>query len=485
MAHLTASRPADTSPCDHFSPTHFGGRSIHFIGIGGCGMNGLARMLKSLGASCSGSDTTASDVTSALIGDGIPVGYKQNADSIPESSDLIIVSAAISSQSEIIQEVESRGIEIRTYAEMVGQVQREYLGISIAGTHGKSTTAAMLCHILLECGLDPSFIIGANCPQIGGSSRSSVKRKGIFVAEACEFNRSFHNHHPVIALINNLEADHLDIYGTLDAVVLAFAEFAQRIPSAEDGGHLLIAHDGAHKQEVTAGLTCRCSTFGISSDADYQVVINPDLQNICIRHDGAQVASWKNVMPGEHNALNAAAAVILASLLGAEWDRIGRAMDGFLGLERRMQRLGEQAVGDGSVVVYDDYGHHPTEIVKTLAALRAREKPRRLICVFQPHQHSRTRLLLDQFAQSFADADLVIVPHIYFVRDEEEEKQHIGAADLVAQLRENGVDALHIDSFSEVVNELKVLCRAGDMLVIMGAGPVGQVGHKYLQCEGL
>jgi UDP-N-acetylmuramate--alanine ligase len=389
-----------------------------------------------------------------------------------------------------------RGLQIISYAEALGLLQRRHTGVSIAGTHGKSTTSAMLCHILIECGLDPSFIIGALCPQIGGGSRvgasqiptlpdstspsSIAGQPGLLVVEACEFNRSFHHHRPRIALINNIEEDHLDIYGSLDEIVKAFADFARLVPDAGDGGELLIAYEGAHRRTITAGLTCAIRTFGFSPSADFQVFYDAAVQRVGVLREGMWLAQWSQHMPGEHNALNGAAAGIIAHSLGADWPQIADALGSFTGLERRMQRLGLREIRNGHVVVYDDYGHHPTEVEKTLVALRAAEKPRRLICVFQPHQHSRTRFLLDEFAQSFSAADVVIVPHIYFVRDSEIEKQKVSAQDLVDRLRQRGVTAMHVYPFEAINEQLEVMCRDGDLLVIMGAGPVWKIAHAFL-----
>ena len=461
-----------------------------FIGIGGCGMSGLARMLRNLGIECSGSDATASPVTEALAAEGVPIRSNQDGSGLPGEVDLLVTSAAIPDDHPEVLAAKARGIQIRTYSETLGMVQEDRTSICIAGTHGKSTTAAMLCHVLIECGLDPSFIIGANCEQIGGGSRTGPStipgpsplsgEPGILVCEACEFNRSFHHHRPTLALINNLEEDHLDIYGSIESIIEAFREFAMLLPPAEEGGSLLISYEGAHRQHITPPLHCRVATFGYHPEADYQVVWDPAVQRTGILRDGMWVVQWTNMMPGAHNALNAAAAVILAHQLGAEWEDAAAAMAGFLGLDRRTQRLGTKDVADGEVTIYDDYGHHPTEIEQTLKALRTSEAPDRLICVFQPHQHSRTRFLLEQFAESFSYADLVIVPHIYFVRDSEAEKHRVSAVDLVDRLQERGVDARHIDAFDDIVRFLDTELVAGDLLVIMGAGPVWTIGRDYL-----
>ena len=312
-------------------------------------------------------------------------------------------------------------------------------------------------------------------------------RAGILLAEACEFNRSFHHHRPTIGLINNIEEDHLDIYGSLDEIIAAFAGFAKLIPAAGDGGRLLISHDSAHRMKVTPGLKCKVETFGFHPEADYQVVYDAAVSpggRVGVLQDGVWLGQWTNHMPGAHNALNSAGAGILAQYLGADWDQITTALASFRGVDRRMQKLGKRRVdsgGGGEVTVYDDYGHHPTEIENTLRALRTAECPKRLICVFQPHQHSRTRFLLEQFAQSFSSADVVIVPHIYFVRDSELEKTKVSAADLVDRLRARGVQAMHLYPFEAIVEQLDAICRPGDLLVIMGAGPVWKVAKGFLE----
>lgn len=471
----------------------FAGRHIHLIGIGGCGVSGLAMMLQSLGAVCSGSDSVPSPLTESLKKNGIPVSEDQSDGRLPDKCDLVIASAAIRPTHPEVLAAEARLIPVQTYAEALGRLQRERTGISIAGTHGKSTTAAMLCHILIECGLDPSFIVGATCTQIGGGSRVGAEsvpttsgaaplagRRGLLVCEACEFNRSFHHHRPLIALINNIEEDHLDVYGSLEGVIEAFAEFARLVPPAGQGGRLLIAHDGAHRAQITPGLTCAIETFGFHPEADYQIIYDPAVQRVGLMQEGIWLTQWTNTAPGAHIAQDAAAAAILAHYAGADWQDIAKALESFAGVDRRMQRLGTRKVEGGEVVVYDDYGHHPTEIENTLKALKAAESPKRLICVFQPHQHSRTRFLLEQFAQSFSNADTVIVPHIYFVRDSEKEKHRVNAIDLVDRLIQRGVTAMHAYPFTAIVRHLELICRDGDLVVIMGAGPVWRVAHEFL-----
>jgi UDP-N-acetylmuramate--alanine ligase len=238
---------------------------------------------------------------------------------------------------------------------------------------------------------------------------------------------------------------------------------------------------------VTAGVRCAVQTIGFSPAADWWVKHDPATRRTELLNPERQtVAAWTTPMPGEHNAMNAATAAALASMLGAKGEAVAAALTGFRGLDRRSQFLGERPHPLGGVVrVYDDYGHHPTEVESTLKALRQAEAPEkrngRLICVFQPHQHSRTRHLLEEFANAFSEADVVIVPNIYFVRDSAEEKQKVTAADLVDRLRAKRVLAMHLYPFEAIVEQLENLCRPGDLLVVMGAGPVYQVAHGFLK----
>ena len=470
----------------------FDGRHVHFIGIGGCGTSGLALMMKSRGATVSGSDQSASETTTSLRTAGIAVSIGNSPLPLKTEIDLVVYSAAVAADHPELVQAQSMKIETMTYAQALGWAQSGRTGVSIAGTHGKSTTTALLAHLLIEAGLDPSVIVGANCPQLnGGGTRTGSEtipsgllagKPGIFVAEACEFNRSFHSHQPTMALINNVEEDHLDVYGSLDEIVKSFRVFAGNLPAEEVGGRLLIGHEGAHRRAVASGLQCAVSTFGWSPTADYKVEYEPSTNATSIWYRNEEMLSWRGRLSGEHNALNSAAAAILATWLGATPSAIKHALESFAGVERRMQYLGACVTDTGANVrVFDDYGHHPTECERTLTALRNAENPRRIICVFQPHQHSRTRFLLEQFAQSFSHADLVIVPPIYFVRDSEIERTLVSSADLVARLNAKGTNARAIDDFAEIGEFLHRQAQDGDLIVVMGAGPVWKIGHDFVK----
>lgn len=484
------------------------GKHLYLIGIGGCGMSGLARMLRHRGAMVSGSDLNESEVTQALSAEGIAVGFEQTREALPPGCDLVIASAAVKPDHPQVIEAENRGVQVLFYAEALGLAMLGRTGISIAGTHGKSSTTAMLGCALTDAGLDPTVIVGATCTQLTTGTLNSAERPkgvqisgfrlgsdqipvgelkgrpGLLIAESCEFNRSFHNLHPTIASISSVEADHLDVYGSMDAVIESFHEFARLLPPASAGGKLLIAHEGAHRREVTAGLDCAIETIGFTPSADWVVSYDQETRRVTLSHENKQVAAWTMRLPGAHNAINSATAMALAVMVGADPARVAASLAAFTGVDRRMQLLGERQLSGGTVRVYDDYGHHPTEVDVTLRALRSFEKPEqrggRLICVFQPHQHSRTRHLLEEFAQSFSEADVVIVPHIYFVRDSQEEKAKIGASDLVDRLRQRKVKAKHVYPFDAIVEELETMCRPGDVVVVMGAGPVYEVGRGYL-----
>ena len=502
----TPTNPAAGTPPERFDVAS---KHLYLIGIGGCGLSGLARMLAARGALVSGSDRERSDATDALADGGIPVGFDQTTPTLPDACDLIVASAAIHPDHPQLLEAQRRAIPTLLYAEALGKCMLGRSGVAVAGTHGKSTTTAMLGAALVDAGLDPTVIVGATSRQlVRGSLGSSptdegtgfrlgaeaipagplAGRPGLLLAEACEFNRSFHNFRPTVASISSVEADHLDVYGTLDAVVEAFRDFARLLPPSSAGGRLLIAHDGAHRREVTAGLDCAVETIGFSPEADWIVHYDPAVRDVTVTHDRAVVGTWRNPLPGAHNAMNAATAFVLARFLGADAAVAASSLGAFAGIDRRMQFLGERVVsgpaGPGPVRVYDDYGHHPTEIESTLRALREAERPEakggRLICVFQPHQHSRTRHLMEEFASSFSGADVVIVPHIYFVRDSQAERQKVSAGDLVDRLRDKGVRAMHLYPFEAIIEQLENLCRPGDLLVVMGAGPVWQVAKGYL-----
>ena len=450
------------------------GQHLHFVGIGGSGMSGLARLCAARGAVVTGSEREESEAVAKLRAEGFAITVPQTEDALPAAANEVVVSAAIPIDHPERAAARRRKVPVVKYAALLGRLMIDRRGVAVAGTHGKSTTTSILCHALLQSGLDPSFILGAHCEQIGGGARAGEagQASDVLIAEACEYDRSFHNFHPTHGLILNVEADHLDLYASIDEIVESFAHFAGLI---DPDGSLLIQHESPHRMAITAGVRCAVQTLGFAPQADWQIEL--DTSHVTLKHDGIPVAEWDSPMPGDHFAYNAAAAAVTAHRLGASWDKIAPAIAGFTGLDRRMQLIGER----GGVTLVDDYGHHPTEIDTTLRALRSHHRPARLICVFQPHQHSRTRHLMEQFLVSFGAADVVIVPEIFFVRDTEQERQSVTAGDLVDRLRERGVKARHVHPFDAIAEQLEELVRPGDLVVTMGAGNVWQVGRAWFE----
>ncbi|HEX4125110.1 MAG TPA: UDP-N-acetylmuramate--L-alanine ligase [Tepidisphaeraceae bacterium] len=450
--------------------SQFLAKRIHFIGIGGSGMSGLANMLLDSGAIVSGSEPKPSSLTRALAARGALVSMEQSGQLLDAGIDLVVRTAAIPEGNAEFQRATALGLRQCKYAELLGQVMHERVGIAVAGTHGKSTTTAMIAHALLANGWDPSFVVGGTVPQLGGGSRSGGGP--VFVAEACEYDRSFHNLHPRIAVITNIEADHLDCYGSLEAIIESFHRFAGLVPGE---GTIIANGDDANSAAALRGIGAPIETVGMP-DADWS--IRPlESGDGCARGEifceGQAVAELALAIAGGHNLMNAAMALAACAAVGLAPGESAAALNSFTGVDRRMTRVGEF---NGATII-DDYGHHPTEIRATLSALRTRYRPRRLICVFQPHQFSRTRLLLDDFARSFVDADLTIITAIYAVRDSAEERAATRAEDLVDRIAANGQAVIHFPTFAEVIEHLRRSAQPGDLIVTMGAGTVGEIGR--------
>jgi UDP-N-acetylmuramate--alanine ligase len=456
------------------STSRFAGRRVHFIGIGGSGMSGLARMLLDDGAVVSGSEPSPNKTTFDLAKRGARISRDQVGELLSREIDLVVRTAAVPDTNREYRAAKSLGIKTIKYAEMLGQVMAERFGVAVAGTHGKSTTTAMISYALLTCGVDPSFVVGGTVPQLGGGSRSGAGN--VFVAEACEYDRSYHNLRPKVALIMNIEEDHLDCYKDIDDIVASFRTFAAIVP--QDG---VIVANGADRSvaRVLAGQKARVERVGLGDGFDWATRAT-GIENGChrgeIRYDGKLVGNLKLSVAGQHNLFNATMAVAACAACGVDPEKSADAVGTFTGVDRRMSLVG---TCNGATIV-DDYGHHPTEIRATLAALRERYTPKRLLCVFQPHQHSRTRFLLDDFATAFTKADETIVPDIYFVRDSEAEKQAVSAKDLVDRVNNNGQSARHIPEFKGIVEHLRREVREGDLVVTMGAGNVWEIGRDLV-----
>jgi len=462
-----------TSPGMDSPPTssRFAGQRIHFVGIGGSGMSGLARMLVDSGAVVSGSEPKPNPQTFDLTRRGVKVSRDQMGELLDRNVDLVVRTAAVKDDNREMLAARALGIKSIKYAQLLGEVMQERFGIAVAGTHGKSTTTAMIAFALLQCGADPSFVVGGTVPQLGGGSRSGTGRA--FVAEACEFDRSFHNLHPAVAIITNIEEDHLDCYKDIHEIVESFRHFARL--AAENG---LILANGKDVRVLQALGGISTPTELVALEEGFAWSTRPTgSENGCpcgeVFYKGKKVAELKLSVAGQHNLYNATMAVAACHACGVDPAQASDALAGFMGVDRRMTCMGSYG---GSTIV-DDYGHHPTEVRATLKALRERYNPTRLVCVFQPHQHSRTRFLLADFASSFELADETVVPDIYFVRDSEAERQSVSAMDLVDRINNNGQRALYLAKFEQIVEHLAATAQPGDLIVTMGAGNVWEIGR--------
>jgi len=453
----------------------FPAKKVHLVGIGGVGMSGVARMLASEGVAVTGSDMRDNPVFDALRSMGVVVHVGHDAAFIPPGVGLIVASAAVKDDNPELVEARRRGIEVIKYARALGLLMAEQTGVAISGTHGKTTTTAMLAWILTRAGKDPSFVVGAHVPDLGTSSREGSSR--IFVAEACEYDRSFLNLCPKITVINNIEEDHLDYYHDLADIVSAFREFAALLPP--DGLLVVSAHD-RNAVNIAESTSVPHQTFGNRIKADWQAEnLSPSRGRYTfdVLHDGATLGSASLAIPGVHNVLNALAAIAVAHELGVDFATVADALAGFHGAARRFEIVGEAQ----GVTIIDDYAHHPTEIQVTLKAARDFFRAGRLWVVFQPHQYSRTRFFLKDFARSFSQADKIIVPDIYFVRDSDEERRAVNAGDLVRELVGLGYDAEYAPDWAAIVDRLSRQVERGDVVITMGAGNVYEVGHDLLQ----
>ncbi len=470
----------DTGTSAHQGATgsRFAGRSVHLIGIGGSGMRALAAMLMDRGAVVSGSDGAITGAVDRLAKKGASIAIGQRPENLPQPCDLVVYSAAIDDQNPELLAARAGGCEVLKYSQMLGRLMAEKAGIAVAGTHGKSTTTAMVATVLQRAGLDPSFIVGATVEQLGGPSGVGPGKH--FVAEACEFDRSFLNLHPQYAAILNVEEDHLDCYRDLRAIVEAFRAFAARVPAS---GVLVANGDDRNTAEAAADAICDVETFGLGEDCHWrgtELAHERGRVRMTVCKAGKPFGELFVPMPGLHNAYNSLAALALLHHAGVAAGRIIPLLETFTGTHRRMML---KARIDGMTIM-DDFAHHPTEIQASLRAMADAYEPRRILCIFQPHQHSRTRFLLKDFAASFALADEVLVPEIYFVRDSEQERDHVSSEDLVAQIRLRGGQARHLQTFDDITEYVMNIARPGDLVVTMGAGNVWEIADELVHRFG-
>jgi UDP-N-acetylmuramate--alanine ligase len=454
---------------DFHQPIH-----IHFIGIGGISMSGLAEILLKEGFTVSGSDSKSSPLTQQLEAKGATIYYSQTGANISDSIDCVVYTAAISKDNAEMIEVISRKIPRLTRAELLGQLMQNYKNaIAVSGTHGKTTTTSMISHVLLEGELDPTISVGGILQAIGGNIR--VGNSDTFITEACEYTNSFLHFAPKISIILNIEADHLDFFKNLEDIRHSFHQFAALLP---EDGTLIINAEIENYQEICKGLSCNIITYGNHPDADYRYEnIQYDEQGRVsfdlLHHKEAKEHVTLSVT-GEHNVSNALASIAVADLLGISREVCKQGLHRFTGTDRRFEYKGTR---DG-VIIIDDYAHHPTEIIATLKA--AQHYPhRKLWCIFQPHTYTRTKAFFKEFAEALSHADHVILADIYAAR--ETDTLGISSKDLSDELQALGTDSHYFASFEEIQEFVKTHCEEGDLLITMGAGDVVTIGENLLK----
>lgn len=447
---------------------------VHFIGIGGISMSGLAEILLKENFEVSGSDNKPSALTEHLISLGATVNYPQKASNVIAGIDVVVYTAAIHEDNPELMEVRRQNLPTLTRAELLGQLMKNYdTPIAISGTHGKTTTTSMLSHILLEAEKDPTISVGGILKAIGGNIR--VGSSDVFVTEACEYTNSFLDFFPKIAVMLNVEEDHMDFFKDIDDIRSSFHHFAALLP--EDGA--LIINKNIEKMEsITDGLNCNIITYSEVQDADYSAanISFDELGNASfdlIKY-GENVGRIELSVAGNHNVSNALSTIAVADLLEIDLDTIQKGIHSFTGTDRRFQYKGER----NGFTIIDDYAHHPTEIKATLTS--ARNYPHKDIwCIFQPHTYTRTKAFFHEFAEALSLADHVILADIYAAR--ETDTLGMSSESLAEEIKKLGCDAYYLSSFEAIENFVLEKCIHGDLLITMGAGDVVNIGDSLLR----
>ena len=448
---------------------------IYFCGIGGISMSGLAEILLDRGFRVSGSDWNCSPLTELLESRGASIHYgkPQRAENITPDIDCIVFTSAVHTDNPEYQRAMELGIPSLSRAELLGQLMTNYsCPIAVSGTHGKTTTTSMIADILLAADTDPTISVGGILDTIGGNIR--VGGSGYFVTEACEYTNSFLSFFPKIAIILNVEEDHLDFFHDLQEIRNSFHTFAGLLP---EDGLLIMNGDIEHYEELTAGLSCKVIRFGSTPHCDYYPshISYNELGHISASVHTSQGEDFTLSLriPGKHNLYNALASMALADYLGIHRKQALAALQAFVGSKRRFEYKGSL----GDIVVIDDYAHHPTEITATLTAA-ANYPHNELWCVFQPHTFTRTKAFMDEFAKALSLADHVVLADIYPAR--ETDNLGISSKDLQHKIRELGTDVHYFSSFDAIENFLLENLIHKDMVITMGAGDIVKVGEKLL-----
>lgn len=452
-------------------------RSIHFVGVGGVGMSGIAEVLLGHGFRVTGSDLRTNDYTRHLVAKGATV-FEGHAASHVEDADVVVFSSAVPQHNPELVEARARSIPVIPRAEMLGELMRLKDGIAIAGSHGKTTTTSLVATVLRDAGLDPTVVIGGKLNVLGSGAASGAG--DLLLAEADESDGSFLHLTPAISVITNIDPEHLDHYGDLDGVKNAFVSFAKKVPFY---GLVIACLDSPHVQAILPRIDKRVATYGLAAQADYRAR-NPRTKGLSVLFEverrGESLGEFEVRMPGMHSVLNALATIAVADELQVPHDAVREALRTFGGVQRRFTIVGEHTLKDGEppITVVDDYGHHPAEVEVTLEAAQ-KAYGRRVVVAFQPHRYSRTKHLFDELTRAFNRADVVMLTDVYAAG----EKPIEGAdtAHLVKAIRAHGHrDVTHVAKRSDLVDALKERLRPGDVVITLGAGDITKTGRELL-----
>ncbi len=448
-------------------------QAVHFIGIGGISMSGLAEILLEEGFTVSGSDAHESELTERLEKKGARIFIGQRASNIPENTEVVVYTAAIHPDNPEFGEAVSRELPMLSRADLLGEMMRNYgKAVAVAGTHGKTTTTSMLTEILLAARMDPTVSVGGMLDSIKGNIR--IGSSDLFVTEACEYTNSFLSFFPTMEIILNVEADHLDFFKDLDDIRCSFRKFEEKLP---EDGVLIINSEIANLEELTQDLACRIITFGNKENSAYRAenIVYDEFArpSYDLIREGQPAGRICLGVTGEHNVYNSMAAIAAALELGVPMEAVKKGLAAFAGPHRRFEKKGELL----GITIIDDYAHHPQEIHATLSA--AKNYPhKKLWCVFQPHTYTRTKALMDEFAQALSEADEVVLADIYPAR--ETDTLGISSGDLAEKIEKLGASVHYLPSFDEIETFLLENCMNGDLLITMGAGDIVKVGEKLL-----
>lgn len=448
-------------------------RIIHFVGIGGIGMSGIAEVLHNLGYEVTGSDIKESETTNRLRNLGIKIFIGHNGENI-DSAHVVVISSAVSADNPEVLEAKQRSIPVIPRAEMLAELGRLKYGILVAGAHGKTTTTSLIATVLGEGGFDPTVVIGGKLKSMG--SNAKLGQGDYIVAEADESDGSFLKLNPTIAVITNIDKEHMDYFRNIDLLKHAFLSFINKIPFY---GIAVVCMENEYLREIIPLIQRKYLTYGLSEDADIYAR-NIDHSGIRMSFEavykGRSLGMFTLPVPGKHNVLNSLSAIAVAMELQIPVDVISKALGNFSGIQRRFEFKGEA----GGIKVFDDYGHHPSEIMATLKAARECFNGNRVVVLFQPHRYTRTSDLMDEFATSFGNADKLFLMDIYPAS--ERPIEGINSEVLAQRIRDKGFENLtYISNRKEMMEKIASELKSGDVLITLGAGDVYKMGEEILK----